>query len=463
LVNMAKQNVLWNIKSNDVCIGCGVCISACPVNHLAIRFDRYGKYSIFATENCCIAGCEICVNICTFSQSAEIENECSEKVCDKKHDSITGYYNDLFLGHVCSDTMRINSSSGGLTRFLLAKLLERKLVDYVIHVVPNFAEPERLFKYSVSSQAVDVLNTSQSAYYPVEISEPLDFLRKNEGKYAIVALPCFISSLKNLQKIDGVFRNRIRFLFSLVCAQNKTKFFVDYILLMAGASKKDTISHITFRKKKPERSSLDYTFSYGTSGQDREISFLSGINKIWNCRLFTTNACNYCNDIFGIKADISLMDAWLPEYISDWKGNNIVISRNVLLSNLLQEFKELNEINLKNISLDDVLRSQEYAINKKNKLLIWKMSKPLHKYRNFSYNVPSYKKVSFFDKDFVIIAVQDILRNISIRYNFKIYPGIKFVLTISIYLIEKIDNLKINKLIYLKHKCQRLINDFQKK
>ena len=385
LPNTKHHNVVKHIVGNDVCVGCGVCVIGCPTNHLSIKFDKYGKYSIYENQNRCIDSCKICMNICAFNETAPVAHENSLLEKEIQFHSITGYYKDLFVGHVCSDSTRLNSSSGGLTRFLLVKLLERRLVDYVIHVVPNFSDPEKLFIYSVSSKIEDVVNTSRSAYYPVELSESLAFIKHNEGNYAIVSLPCSVKSIRNLQKIDKDFRKRIRFLFSLTCAQNKTKYFADYTFLMTGASQHEKIVQINFREKRQTKIALDYTFSYSTNEKKREISYLSGVNKIWGNRLFTINACSFCNDIFGVKADLTIMDAWLPEYINDWKGNNIAISRNKKISALLNEYRDNKELNIKHIDLKDVLKSQEYAINKKEKYLEWKLLKSNHHYKNCSY------------------------------------------------------------------------------
>lgn len=31
-------------------------------------------------------------------------------------------------------------------------------------------------------------------------------------------------------------------------------------------------------------------------------------------------ACNYCDDVFAECADVTCMDAWLPEYSQDHRG-----------------------------------------------------------------------------------------------------------------------------------------------
>ena len=44
---------------------------------------------------------------------------------------------------------------------------------------------------------------------------------------------------------------------------------------------------------------------------------------LWHYQYFKHNACNFCDDVFGETADITFMDAWLPEYVRDYKGTSL--------------------------------------------------------------------------------------------------------------------------------------------
>ena len=37
-------------------------------------------------------------------------------------------------------------------------------------------------------------------------------------------------------------------------------------------------------------------------------------------------ACEFCDDVVGETADMSVGDAWLPGYVSDWRGTSVVVS-----------------------------------------------------------------------------------------------------------------------------------------
>src|SRR3546814_1194379 len=74
--------------------------------------------------------------------------------------------------------------------------------------------------------------------------------------------------------------------------------------------------------------------------------------------MFQLGACDFCDDIFAETADVCLGDAWLPQYDSDWRGTNIVISRHADIDQLLREGARSGEILLEDINADLMAQSQ---------------------------------------------------------------------------------------------------------
>ena len=60
----------------------------------------------------------------------------------------------------------------------------------------------------------------------------------------------------------------------------------------------------------------------------------------------------------GETADISIGDAWLPQYVKDSKGTSIMVVRNREIDELLEKFKNQKELVLDQVSADDVTQSQ---------------------------------------------------------------------------------------------------------
>ena len=74
--------------------------------------------------------------------------------------------------------------------------------------------------------------------------------------------------------------------------------------------------------------------------------------------MFQLRACDFCDDIFGETADICFGDAWLPSFDREWRGTNIVLSRNAFLDGFLTAGVERNDLWLDDLSVDDLINSQ---------------------------------------------------------------------------------------------------------
>jgi hypothetical protein len=70
-------------------------------------------------------------------------------------------------------------------------------------------------------------------------------------------------------------------------------------------------------------------------------------------------ACDFCDDIFGETADAAFGDAWLPEYVTDWRGTNVVVVRHTLIQSLLTAGRDSGELALDDLSVESAVRSQE--------------------------------------------------------------------------------------------------------
>ena len=105
-----------------------------------------------------------------------------------------------------------------------------------------------------------------------------------------------------------------------------------------------------------------------------------GMDKAWVRQYFKPNACNYCDDVFAEVADIVFMDAWLDRYIQDPRGTNFVVSRRAAFRQYFQQGQQDRQIYLEDVSIDDVIKSQQSVIDLKRTVLAERlaMAKKLH-------------------------------------------------------------------------------------
>jgi len=367
------MNVVKKISENGYCIGCGICVSVCPNNSLDIGFNSYGEYEVFSTDEC-IDNCKRCLDICPFfknKQALKFENIFS--VDSMQYDKNLGYFYNTYYGFVKNNNKRKKSASGGLTTWLLKRLLRNNYVDFAI-MVTRSNNPDKLFKYEVIKSEELIQKSSGSAYYPVELSGVLDFIKSNEKKFAVVGLPCFIRGLRFLKKESPIYENRIKFLIGLTCGQLKSKFFTDY--LKRKSSIKSNIKEIKFRKYNKNDGADNFIVKINfKNNEEASFEFKNDVKNLWVNRHFMPVACRYCEDVFAENADVTFMDAWLSEFIKEPLGTNLVVTRNLKINKILQNGITDGEIIIESIKGENVVKSQKGVIEYKKRKNIFNFNK----------------------------------------------------------------------------------------
>ena len=142
-----------------------------------------------------------------------------------------------------------------------------------------------------------------------------------------------------------------------------------------GGGDPHSLSRITFRIKDPNRPASDFGMKWickDTPNRTGEgvVFWTEGINRIWYDRYFTSNACNFCDDIFAELADASFMDAWLSPYRNDNRGHTIMLIRNKDLLDLKENPASENTLQTSHISINQVIISQNSVIFEKRKAIL---------------------------------------------------------------------------------------------
>lgn len=369
---MISINVTDKIVKNDLCVGCGVCAASCPTEALEIKFNNYGEYNSVLVGNC-LDSCSLCLDICPFNNNKDEDELAENKFSDKlSYQNNLGYYMNTYSGYVLNNELRLSSASGGLTTYLLEKLINDDLVDYVINVKGN-NHPDKLFKFQIVDNINDIRNGANSAYYPVEMSDVIKRIIQQKGRYVIVGLPCFLKAIELAKERNIKLNNRIKYTVGLTCGQLKSKKFTDYIAKKANFNCK--VNGVDFRNNSIDEpaNNFYYYFKNDSNKENKKIYWRDGINKVWTNRWFTYNACNYCDDTFAELSDVTLMDAWLPEFTSDYKGSNLLVVRDKEINELLLASKDNNNIKLDEIESNKVIRSQQGVIDIKRKKLSYRL------------------------------------------------------------------------------------------
>lgn len=342
------------VVSGGYCIGCGAC-GAFSRGAISIELTEFGEYQAAIPTNAGYDGPDI-REVCPFSDLAVDETALAGALfgVDSSFDSNIGYYRGLYAGHVTTGDFRSQGSSGGVGSWIASQLLDKSMVDHVIHVRPGPVG----FEFAISSTVADVLAGAKSRYFPIEMSEVLTEVSNRPGRYAIVGLPCFIKAFRLLSRVEPVIAERIRFTVGLVCGHLKSAKFADFLAWQMGVVP-GQLKDIDFRHKRPDRPAPDYAVRVESRCGHSEVTPLRELfGHKWGYGLFKYAACDFCDDVMAETADITIGDAWLPDFDQDPMGTNIIVVRTPEFEHLIQEGRRNAELALTEIDATAVAASQ---------------------------------------------------------------------------------------------------------
>lgn len=332
------------VLPNDLCIGCGGCAWQAGEG-VTMGLDARGQYRpLIATDSEPRPGQAAALaqadRICPFSGEAPDETLLGQALFGDmglEHDARLGFHAGVQVGHAVEGDFRLAGSSGGLTNWLLHELFARDEIDAVIGVGEFDAAPGGTqFGYQVVTAADQLGRLAKSKYYPITLDEVLAQIEASDQRYAFVGVPCFVKTMRNLCREHAWLDQRLTYCLAVVCGHLKSRAFADALGWELGIAP-EALAKIDFRVKVPGYPANRYAVRAQGQGVERQRQVFDLFTTDWGLGFFKYKACDFCDDIAGETADITFGDAWLPEPVKAWQGNNIVVTRHPRLARLMDE------------------------------------------------------------------------------------------------------------------------------
>ncbi len=407
---------------NKIAYSEGSGVSAFLDENIKMKLNNFGYYQeVFLNKNILEINNLIDLVVPNFNDSIDetiVAKGLFGNLNEINFDDDIGYFLNLYGGFVLEGDFRKNGSSGGMTTWILKELFERKLITGVVHVKKtNNSENSVIFEYGISNSLEEILNNSKSRYYPVELSNCLKKIKNTPGNYAIVGIPSFIMAIRLLSKYDEVIKDRIKFTIGLISGHQKSSKMAEVFGWQVGIQPGSLID-IDFRYKTETNLANSYSVKMtGIINGEKKIIIktikdLFGDN--WRDGYFKIPASDFTDDVFNETADVTLGDAWIAPYNLDKNGNNIVITRNKTIDEIITSGILDNKICLDKLSKEQIKKTQEghlrhtkyelpYRLYKKDKIGDWRPKKRLASAKNIS---------------FIRRKIQDLREEISVKSHF---------------------------------------------
>ena len=375
---MSEPVLLKKIVDGGFCSGCGACAYQTKSK---MKLNAYGEYQpdLYALEKLSRDDAEAAASSCPFLRPDLNEDVLAEERfgSDAVHDSHIGYHISRYGAYVKQDDFRSSGTSGGMGTWIGSELLRRGMIDGVIHakaVDPNQADGA-FFKYEISRTEDMIREGAKTRYHVLEMSDVMSEVRERPGRYLFIGVPCYSKAVRRLQKIDPVINERIAYVVSLVCGHYKSVNWTRSLAWGAGVHPHD-LGAFQYRTKGPDIPARAYVFRATAKGGNAvQKDSAEVVGGKFNAGAMMLNACDYCDDVVGETADLTIGDAWLPRFDINRGGTNLLIVRNREIETLLSEARDGDCIHLEAITAKEAADSQSGGFRQRREGLSYRLLK----------------------------------------------------------------------------------------
>lgn len=306
--------------------------------------------------------CGICIESCP-GQTVDFQSLCFEIFGRQPDDLYIGNYSKCYVGYSKDGQIRYNSSSGGVATQLLITALEKKIIDGALVTKMQKKNP-LVPEVFIARTKREIISASGSKYCPVALNIGLKQLLKDNGRFAVIGLPCHIHGIRKAERVLPNLRERIVLRIGLLCSHMVT-FNGTHCILKKMGIRKDSVTQLGYRGH-----GWPGFMSISTKQRSRYIPLIGFWNAYWHLfspGFFTPVRCTLCPDQTAELADISVGDAWLPELKHNKVGESIIITRTAVGDEMLEIATSANAIRTIRVEQCKVKQSQLVNLNFKKK------------------------------------------------------------------------------------------------
>jgi coenzyme F420 hydrogenase subunit beta len=304
---MSFEELEQAVISKGLCTRCGICVGVCPIQVIGLDSKLFPKLVGKCTN------CTFCTRCCP---GADVDMPGLNRDLygrERKPNDLVGEVKGHYVSYPVDQQIRAHGSSGGLVTGLLVHLLDKGIIQGALVVGMDPEIPYRP-KGLIATTRQEIEASTQSKYCVTPSMEALSLLRKVEGQYAVVALPCQVQGLRKLAKVDPRLFQKIYCIFGLYCNCNlKPNGHIEAIAACNIALQ--DVARFNFRDH-----GWPGGFCVDTLGGEKIPLHTINIKNVMNVmfRLFGAERCYLCIDALAEYSDISFGDFWSFDYADEF-------------------------------------------------------------------------------------------------------------------------------------------------
>ncbi len=355
---ISPEHLSIAFTDKTLCTRCGTCGGVCPTQAIDFPDDLYPQLD----ETKCI-DCGLCAKTCPGGTLNYRNLTTITFGHDRDSDSFDGHVRETFVGKAENADTQTRGAGGGIITALLADLLDRKVVDGCIVTRMNPDKPWQGEAFVARTR--EALQQSQgSRYMIIPVNSMLSVLRREQGRFAIAALPCQIHGYRLMQQACPELTARIHVAIGLFCGGSLEPEVVTDLLQTKHVSR-DDITGFEFRGGEwpgKMRALLK-------NGAIRDMHYSNYKDGAYNylISLYMPPRCQTCIDGSSEFSDLSVSDAWTRDRDGKYKfkGHSRILVRTERGSDVLKDAVAAGAVSTICVSDDPSYRTHRIQTRRK--------------------------------------------------------------------------------------------------
>ena len=348
------------------------------------------EYPVVKNLSSC-TDCDLCVKVCP-GDELNVPSIASQQfgyVPDFQ--DMHGHFSNAYLAYAGNETLREQSTSGGLITGLLIHLLETGEIDGAL-VVGSDENEKWKGKPFIARTKQELLSTAKSKYAIAPTNGSFHEIREVPGRYAIVGLPCQIHGFQKASRLDRKLKERVVLTIGLFCHAAIEHEPMRYLWSRLGDKQHQVKRFISRVGKHPGTPHIEFHDGslqplYFPEASGYRPSSMEILNILY--RLYTPERCLTCYDSTSEFADIAVGDPWLPAPSDDidfFRGYSFVLARTDRGERYLSGAQEAQAVTLRTLD-PEVARTSNTMMGHEKR---WRAYRIIETHRRQGKAIPNY-------------------------------------------------------------------------
>jgi len=270
-----------------------------------------------------------------------------------------GNYEDIWLGYSNSAGIRRSGSSGGVITHTLAYLLQTGRIDGAVVLRHGFPEPW-LSSPIIATTVDEILASSQSVYVPVPVNTILQQMDHFQGRLAYVGLPDQVASLRRLQQLGHSGAKKVKYVLGPYVGTLIYLRGLESFLSSNGIDDINNVKSLRYRAG-------EWPGNLVVESRDGRKIQAKKFYYNYLIPFYITRSTLYSPDFSNELTDLSVGDAWSPEYEQKGGGFSVVVARSPAAAEILGEMRAKGLLELEELPLMKALEMHGHMLDFKKR------------------------------------------------------------------------------------------------